>query len=85
VFADPQVAARGLKLEMPHPLAGSVPQVANPLRFSRTPIAYEHAPPLRGEHTAAVLRERLGLDDAAIHRLASRGVIECLPAGEGAR
>jgi crotonobetainyl-CoA:carnitine CoA-transferase CaiB-like acyl-CoA transferase len=85
VFADPQVAARGLKLELPHPLAGTVPQVANPLRFSETPIAYEHAPPLRGEHTAAVLRERLALDDATIHRLGARGVIECRPAGEGAR
>ena len=59
VFADPQVAARGMKLDLPHPLAGTVPQVGNPLQFSATPIAYDRAPPLLGEHTAAVLRERL--------------------------
>ncbi len=75
VFADPQVLARGMKLELPHPLAGSVPQVGNPLKFSATPIAYERAPPLCGEHTAEVLRERLGLTDAAIAALAARGVI----------
>jgi crotonobetainyl-CoA:carnitine CoA-transferase CaiB-like acyl-CoA transferase len=85
VFADPQVIARGMRIDLPHPLAGTVPQVANPLRYSATPIAYERAPPLRGEHTAAVLRERLALADAAIAALTARGVIECLPAGEGAR
>jgi len=75
VFADPQVAARGMRLEMPHPLAGTVPQIGNPLRFSATPVAYDRPPPLLGEHTAAVLRERLGIDEARIAALAARGVI----------
>jgi len=75
VFADPQVAARGMRLEMPHPLAGTVPQIGNPLRFSATPVAYDRPPPLLGEHTAAVLRERLGIDEARIAELAARGVI----------
>jgi formyl-CoA transferase len=76
VFSDPQVAARGMKLDLPHPLAGTVPQVGNPLKFSATPIAYDRAPPLLGQDTAAVLRERLGLTDAALADLAARGVIE---------
>ena len=75
VFADPQLAARGLRMDLPHPLAGTVPQVGTPIKFSATTPAYERAPPLLGEHTAAVLRERLTLSDDAIAQLAARGVI----------
>ena len=75
VFADPQLVARGLRMDLPHPLAGSVPQVGTPIRLSATPPEYERAPPLLGEHTAAVLRERLALTDEAIAALAARGVI----------
>jgi formyl-CoA transferase len=78
VFADPQVIARGLRLDLPHPVAGTAPQVATPIAYSRTPIAYADAPPLLGQHTAAVLRERLGYDDEAIGALAKRGVIGLL-------
>ncbi len=78
VFADPQVVARGLKLDLSHPLSRTAPQVATPIRYSRTPIEYADAPPLLGQHTAAVLRERLGYDDATIGALASRGVIGLL-------
>jgi len=76
VFADPQVAAREMKVDLPHPLAGTVPQVGNPLKLSATPVAYDHPPPLLGEHTAAVLRERLALSDAVLEDLAARGVIQ---------
>lgn len=75
VFADAQVQARGLRFELPHPQSGSVPQVANPLRFSATPIEYTQAPPLLGQHTAEVLRARLGLDEQRIAALAKAGVI----------
>ena len=75
VFADPQLQARTMKLDLPHPLAGTVPQVRAPLRLSGTPLTYTLAPPLLGEHTANVLRERLGLDDAVLRDLAARGVI----------
>ena len=75
VFADPQLQARTMKLDLPHPLAGTVPQVRAPLRLSGTPMTYTRAPPLLGEHTANVLRERLGLDDAMLRDLAARGVI----------
>jgi crotonobetainyl-CoA:carnitine CoA-transferase CaiB-like acyl-CoA transferase len=56
VFSDPQVLARGMRLDLPHPLAGTVPQVANPVKFSRTPIEYRGAPPLLGADTEAVLQ-----------------------------
>jgi len=75
VFADPQVLARQMKLDLPHPLARTAPQVATPIRYSRSSISYRDAPPLLGQHTAVVLRERLGYDDAAIGALAARGVI----------
>ena len=76
VFADPQVLARGMKVDLPHPLSGSVPQVANPLKFSATPVRYSQAPPLLGQHTAAVLGQRLGLSATKLHELAARGVVQ---------
>ena len=68
-FDDPQVRARGLRLDLPHPLAGTAPSVASPLRLSDTPVQYRHAPPLLGQDTEAVLRDYLGLSDEAIQRL----------------
>jgi len=75
VFASDQARARGLRVDLPHPLAGSVPQVASPLRLSATPVEYRFAPPLLGADTREVLAERLGLDAAEIGDLAARGVI----------
>ncbi|MDP3607262.1 MAG: CaiB/BaiF CoA-transferase family protein [Polaromonas sp.] len=65
VFADPQVQARGLHINLPHPLAGSVPLVANPIRLSGSPVAYQRPPPLLGEHTEEVLAQWLGAAAAA--------------------
>jgi formyl-CoA transferase len=73
-LADPQVAARALRVDLPHPLAGQVPLVANPIKFSATPPAYDLAPPTLGQHTADVLRE-CGLDAAEIERLRSLGAV----------
>ena len=76
VFADPQVQARRMRFDLPHPLSGTVPQVANPLNFSATPVTYTQAPPLLGEHTEAVLAERLGLSKESLADLTARGVIQ---------
>ena len=75
VFADPHVAARGMRLDLPHPLSGTVPQVVAPLKFSVNPLEYARAPPLLGEHTATVLGERLHIDAATLAALARRGII----------
>ncbi len=66
VFADPQVKARGIQMELPHRVAGSVPSVANPIRFSATPVQYRNGPPTLGEHTGAVLQRLLGADHEAV-------------------
>lgn len=55
VFRDPQVLSRGMRLDLPHPVAGHVPQVANLVKFSRTPVEYQGAPPLLGADTETVL------------------------------
>ena len=75
VFDDPQVKHRGMRFDLPHPLAGSVPQVANPIRFSRTPVSYDRAPPLLGEHTEEILRGLLGKTDADIARLRAAKIV----------
>jgi formyl-CoA transferase len=75
VFADPQVVARGLRVTLPHPLAGEVPLVRSPIRMSATPPGAERAPPLLGEHTDEVLQQLAGIDANACARLRERGVI----------
>lgn len=75
VFDDPHVRARGLVTSLPHALAGSVPQVASPIRLSATPVEYRHAPPLLGEHTGEVLERVLGLPAAEVARLRRGGVL----------
>jgi len=74
VFEDPQVQARGLRIEMPHPLAGTVPLVANPIRLSESPVAYRQAPPTLGQHTDEVLAEWLGLGADEAASLHARGI-----------
>ena len=75
VFADPQVQARGLKVTMPHPVAGQVPLVASPMKLSVTPVDYRLPPPMLGAHTDEILAATLGLDAAAIARLRADGVV----------
>jgi formyl-CoA transferase len=74
VFEDLQVRHRGLKIEMPHPLSGSMAGVASPMRFSGTPVEYTVPPPLLGQHTRDVLSDVLGIDDAELDRLAARRI-----------
>jgi crotonobetainyl-CoA:carnitine CoA-transferase CaiB-like acyl-CoA transferase len=76
VFQDPQVQARGMKIAMDHPKAGRpIPLIASPIKMSRTPVDYRHAPPTLGQHTDEVLRELLAMDDAEIQRLRDSGVV----------
>ena len=75
VFDNEQVRHRGLRVDIPHPLLGSVPTVASPMRFSATPVDYDVPPPLLGEHTREVLSGILGMGDAEIDALGGRGVV----------
>ena len=69
VHQDPHVLARGLKLDVPHTTAGTLPTVASPLRLSETPVEYRRAAPLLGEHTAEVLQQYLNLSPEEIKEL----------------
>jgi crotonobetainyl-CoA:carnitine CoA-transferase CaiB-like acyl-CoA transferase len=75
VFEEPQVRARGVRVELDHPVAGRLPTVASPMRFSDTTLEHRLAPPLLGEHTEEVLRDRLGRSAAQIAALRAEGVI----------
>ena len=70
VYQDPQVQAREMRRELPHPTAGTVPIAASPLKLSGSPVQYRRPAPLLGEHTRQVLAERLGLSDEEIQALA---------------
>jgi formyl-CoA transferase len=75
VFEDPHVQARGMRVDIPHPLSGTVPSVASPMRFSETPVTYDRPPPLLGQHTDEILRDLLGLDRDEITRLRDAKIV----------
>jgi crotonobetainyl-CoA:carnitine CoA-transferase CaiB-like acyl-CoA transferase len=75
VFDDPQVRHRGMAVEVPHPLSGSVRLAANPIKFSGTPITRYTAPPTLGQHTNEVLKSLLQMTDAELDALGRAGVI----------
>jgi formyl-CoA transferase len=75
VFANEQVVAREMAIDLPHPSAGQVKLVRNPIRMSATPATSGMAPPLLGQHTTEVLREVLGRSEEEIAALRERGVI----------
>ncbi len=73
VFSDPQVQARGLEINLPQG-DNNLPGVASPLRLSDTPPVYHSAPPKLGEHTVAVLSDRLGLSADQTTTLIENGI-----------
>ena len=75
VFEEPQVRHRKLRFDLPHALGGKVPQVRNPVVFSRNSLEYRDPPPLLGAHTAATLTEELGLSEGEILSLKTDGAI----------
>jgi crotonobetainyl-CoA:carnitine CoA-transferase CaiB-like acyl-CoA transferase len=76
VFDDPQVRSRGMQVDLPHPCGGTVPLVANPLRFSASPVRYHMAPPELGAHTRDVLGSVLGMPLQQMDALAEARVIQ---------
>jgi len=69
VFAEPIIGEREILKFLKHATAGDVPTVANPVRFSDTPVEYNSAPPILGQHTTEVLKEILGYSDEDIANL----------------
>ena len=75
VFVNPQVAARKLRIDLPHPTGGTVKLVGSPMKLSATPPRYDMPPPLLGQHTEEVLRDVLGHNAAQIAALREKGII----------
>ena len=76
-FDDPQVRARGIRVELPREAGDGISRiagVASPMRLSDTPPVLRSAPPSLGQHTDEVLGE-LGIAPMAIQALRSRGVV----------
>jgi crotonobetainyl-CoA:carnitine CoA-transferase CaiB-like acyl-CoA transferase len=79
--ANPQARGRGFFATETHPVTGAHELPGLPMRISGLERWHRGPAPTLGEHTAAVLRELLGLDDAALADLAADGVIGERPAG----
>jgi len=74
-LVDEHVLARGMRFELPHSRGAATPQIANPIKFSKTPIEYKCAPPALGEHTLEVLGTELGWSIARIDALRAAGIV----------
>ncbi len=72
VFENPQVQARGLRVDIEREDAGPVKLVGSPMRLSATPVRYTLPPPRLGEHTAQVLGELLGYSEQQADAAAGR-------------
>ena len=75
VFENKQVKSREIELHVPHPTTGQMKLVASPMRLSKTPVEVRMPPPTLGQHTDAILHERLKLDTQAIEQLRKKGII----------
>jgi crotonobetainyl-CoA:carnitine CoA-transferase CaiB-like acyl-CoA transferase len=73
-FADPQMVARRVVVEIEHAGIGVARSIANPIRMSGTPVSYRLPPPLLGEHTDAILAE-VGLSAGEISEARASGAV----------
>ena len=75
VFENPQVRARGLQVDLPHPAGATARLVGSPIKMSATPPRYDMPPPLLGQHTEEVLRDLLGRTPEELAALRARGIV----------
>ncbi|MGB0495207.1 MAG: CaiB/BaiF CoA transferase family protein [Kangiellaceae bacterium] len=76
VFEHPQIKERNTKITLKHPTLGEIPQVANPVKFSKTPIQYHKAAPTLGEDSECILSNELNYSETEIEELKRLGVID---------
>lgn len=75
VFANPQVLAREMKVDVSHPTEGHVPLVASPLKIPTNPVEVRCPPPSLGQHTDEILSELLDMDTGEIESLREEGIV----------
>lgn len=75
---EPQVKARNMLVNIPHPLKPDFVTVGSPIKMSGTPIEYLRPAPMLGEHTDEVLKRQLNMSDEQLAQLKASGVIEQL-------
>jgi formyl-CoA transferase/CoA:oxalate CoA-transferase len=77
-LSDPQILARAMVESVDHPSIGPLRVLGVPVKLSETPGSVRLPPPRLGEHTASVLRDDLGYDEARITALAESGAVRVL-------
>ncbi len=75
---DPQVLARGMIVNVPHPLFGPIKEVNCPIHISGAEMAYAPGPRM-GEHTEEILKAYLGMPAERISELERKGIVVCAP------
>lgn len=75
VFEEPQVKHRGMRVDLQRADGATMSTVASPIRMMGTPVTYEQAPPLLGEHTDEVLARLLGKNPEEIAALRERRIV----------
>jgi crotonobetainyl-CoA:carnitine CoA-transferase CaiB-like acyl-CoA transferase len=73
-FTSVEMRERQLISGIPHPKAGTAPNIRSPLHLALTPVVDPVVAPLLGQHTRAVLAELLGYDEAKLVALGAAGV-----------
>ncbi|TDA95380.1 CaiB/BaiF CoA transferase family protein [Halomonas marinisediminis] len=74
-LAEPQVSARGMLVNIPHPMNPDFTMVGSPIHLSDTPVMYRNPAPQLGQDTDSVLAEYLDLDPQALSALKNEGVL----------
>ena len=77
VYADPQIQARDMVVELSHPTAGPIKSIGIPVKLSETPASIRRPAPLLGQHSEEVLQEN-GFSAEEVRRLAEAGIIEAV-------
>ncbi len=75
VFNDPHVLSRNMVVKVGHPVAGEIPLVGSPFKFSRTKVEFRQHPPLLGEHTDEILKNLLGFSEKTLKVYREKGII----------